>query len=365
MKRLLFILIICFSCISSTFADNYTPDQLKFRSSLMAFLKEEGFSPYIDNTDNSLCFKKEGVVYWIMVGKDTPHFMTFNRSGWSFSGENAIDRDKAIVAANDVNRVVESAKVYCSDKNVVFSVESYSRSSEDYKYVFYANMRSLDSAYSNFKKQYNGNTSSDSSQGGSSDSSPSSYSNVQPSSGGNTIYFDQFNSDNASWKASNEGNIKYSNGKLIITDRKNFGWTMFQHYLPVNLTNRDFEIEFYANYTFKDNYSTINFFFGTSFDTSHHIGMTDWGDGNIRVNGGTYSDDRIYSNKEYAKCEGFVDDGYNKIVIRKVGNKVYAYCNGTLEFSSQLADGIEINSIGFYMSHKHQVQIDYIKVSTL
>ena len=365
MKRLLFILVICLSCISSTFADNYTPEQLKFRSSLMAFLKEEGFSPYIDNSDNSLCFKKEGVVYWIMIGKDTPHFMTFNRSGWSFSGENAIDRNTAIVAANDVNRVVESANVYCSDKYVVFSVESYSRSSEDYKYVFYANMRSLDSAYNTFKKQYNGSSSSDSSQGSSSNSESPSYSNVQPSSGSSTVFLDLFNSDNGLWKATDNGIIKFSDGKMLIADRNNYGYTSFQRYLPINLTNRDFEIEVYAKFISKDTYATINFFFGSSFDKGHTFGLTDWTNSDIRISGGTYKDAKSYSN-EYVKCDGFVDGGYNKLVIRKIGNKVYCYCNGNLFISSRLAnEDIEITSIGFYMSHHHQVQIDYIKVSTL
>jgi hypothetical protein len=361
MKKLLLILVVCLSCISSTFADNYTPEQLKFRSSLMTFLKEEGFSPYIDNSDNSLCFKKEGVLYWIIVGKDTPHFMTFNRSGWSFTGENAIDRNTALKAANDVNRVVESAKTYCSDKNVVFSVESYSRSAEDYKYVFYGNLRSLDSAYNTFKKQYQ-SYSGNSQSGDSGSSYNQSYSNNDNgnSGSGSMIFYDDFSSYSSMWKTDAQSkSLKFTDGYMVCKDYDNNGWTIFSRSLPESLTNSNFTIEYSAKLINRDLYSTMFFFMGSSYETSHTFGLAKMGDYSL-VDGGTYENMHTYAHN--IKPSSYVDGLLNKFVIKKFGNYVSFYCNNSLVFTSKM-ENIEINKIGFFFGHKSEMWIDYIKIT--
>lgn len=321
----------------------------------MAFLKEEGYSPYIDNSDNTLCFKKEGVIYWIAVGKDTPHFMTFNRSGWSFTGDNAIDRDIALKVSNDVNCKVESAKSYCSDKNVVFSVESYSRSSEDYKYVFYANMRSLDGAYNMFKtqyKSYSGNDNQDSS------SSPSSYS----STGGNVVMMDDFSSDNGSWATDGAPKtMKTIDGYLYCKDYESNGWTVFSRSLPLSLTERNFQIEYSAKMINHENYSTMFFYIGESYNVSHCIGVANmasyW-----TVDGGTYKDMHCYV--QNIKIDNYKENDFNQYIVKKINNMLYFYCNGTLVFSSEMKS-LSLTQFGFFFGHKNEMWLDYIKVTTL
>lgn len=157
MKRVFLVLFVCLSCVlSDCLADNPTPAQLKFRSSLMTFLKEEGFAPYIDKDDNSITFKKEGKFYWITIEDESPFFVTFYRGGFSFEGEDGINKVYSILAANDVNRDKKAVKLYCNDKNLKICVESFTRSIEDFKYVFYGSLRSIDGAVDEFIEKYKG-----------------------------------------------------------------------------------------------------------------------------------------------------------------------------------------------------------------
>ena len=59
MRSIRFIVLFaaCVILHSVVQAADLTPEQEKFRSNIIQFLKEEGFSPTIDEDDNSVNFK--------------------------------------------------------------------------------------------------------------------------------------------------------------------------------------------------------------------------------------------------------------------------------------------------------------------
>lgn len=149
-KRILSILFLTALFFVPSYADDYTPEQKTFRSSVMAFLKEEGFAPYIDE-DNSLMFKKEGNLYWINIANDTPLFVEFYRSGL-----NCTDADENLVikACNMVNMNLPSVKTYMNDGTISIVVETFCHSAEEFKYTFYKNIKALDDAYNSVGNYY-------------------------------------------------------------------------------------------------------------------------------------------------------------------------------------------------------------------
>ena len=117
------------------------------------FLQEEGFSPYIDDEDGSLCFKKEGLLYYIYFSGTSPVMAEFHRGGFSYENDNMTD---LLTAANQVN-IKKYIKCYVTQKKYIgFSIESYFNSIEDYKYTFYKNIGILDDGKDYFKEVFNG-----------------------------------------------------------------------------------------------------------------------------------------------------------------------------------------------------------------
>lgn len=155
MRKLTFLLLFVFAAHFVS-ADELTPAQKKCRSNIMEYLKTEGYAPYVDPDDESITFKKEGTTHWITIEENAPFFISFfMASGWALEGENAVDRDYAIVACNEVNRTKKAAKAYCSKKFVYISVELFCASDEEFKSVFYRNLSVLSAAYDGFVEAYN------------------------------------------------------------------------------------------------------------------------------------------------------------------------------------------------------------------
>lgn len=148
--RLLITLLMAVLFVMPSSADDYTPAQKAFRSNLMSFLKDEGFSPFIDE-DNSLSFKKEGILYWIKISEDSPFFIQFHHAGLDCS---TADKKVALVACNITNRDYKCVKAMLYDDYVSIAVELFCHSVEEFKYTFYASIRSLESAYEVLQETY-------------------------------------------------------------------------------------------------------------------------------------------------------------------------------------------------------------------
>lgn len=132
-------------------ADELTPAQLSLRTEILTFVREEGFAPTIDESDNSVTFKKEGVLHWITVGGTGPFYLELHRAG--LDCENA-DRSIVLQAVNEANKKVRSAKAILFDTSVSFAVEVFVHSVEEFKYTFYTCMKELDSAKKKVSEYY-------------------------------------------------------------------------------------------------------------------------------------------------------------------------------------------------------------------
>ena len=156
MKRRLVLLSLIISVgflCATVSAAELDSKQLAFRSEVMGFLREEGFAPRIDTSDESVEFKREGHTYWIYIGEGSPYYITVQRAGISVSED---EKASAILAANECNATKKAAKIYVASNNsVCFVVESFTRSVEDFKYVYYRTMRVLDAAFEQFHEEFN------------------------------------------------------------------------------------------------------------------------------------------------------------------------------------------------------------------
>ena len=149
---LLFVLMFA-SVVLYAQDDDMTQEAKNYRAAFKTFLKEEGFSPYIDDEDGSLCFKREGIQFWIYFSEDSPVYIEFHRAG--LSGEDK-ETTAFYLAANDINKDKRCAKAVVNDNDdVEFTVELYSTSVEQLKGSFYRYLRVMSVAREYFTERYN------------------------------------------------------------------------------------------------------------------------------------------------------------------------------------------------------------------
>lgn len=152
MKQCKLFLLGIFALIAAlpTWAGDLTPAQKQYLDAVATFLRQEGFSPSYDE-DNSLTFKKEGVLYWFDIQDDGPFFISFHRAGL---GAANCDMYAIYRAINDVNTNRKGVKAFYNDGSVILSAEMFLQSANELKRVFYQNIKQLDIAYEEAKEQY-------------------------------------------------------------------------------------------------------------------------------------------------------------------------------------------------------------------
>ena len=143
--------LMAFATAMPSEANELTSEQKAFQSSIVSFLREEGFSPSVDE-DNSINFKKEGVSYWIDIDESAPFYTELHRSGFSCK---TADKDKVIRACNETNRTIKSVKAIMKTTTVSIVLEAFYKTPEEFKYTFYRSIKELDKAYSRCKEEYN------------------------------------------------------------------------------------------------------------------------------------------------------------------------------------------------------------------
>ena len=146
-----FVLALAMLLAASLRADDLTPEQQRYRTALMQFLSEEGYSPSIDEEDD-LVFKKEGELYWFSFSGNSGVYMEFHRAGFGFKDD---QRALLTLAVNESNRTTRCAKAIVNATSVSFAIEIYSHSIEDFKYTFYDYMNCLDTAYDSVIEYFN------------------------------------------------------------------------------------------------------------------------------------------------------------------------------------------------------------------
>lgn len=153
MKRVILITVCCIFSLGEMCAQNtMSAEEVAFRSGVERFLKEEGFVPTIDSDDNSLVFKKEGDRYWMIFMGTSPTYIEFHKAGYDMEGTN---RKNMIEACNKACCETRCAKAYVTKSVVSFTAECYCQTANDFKYIFYRLIDTLDTAKDKVKKYYN------------------------------------------------------------------------------------------------------------------------------------------------------------------------------------------------------------------
>ena len=151
MKKNILLMVLAVISALPLASRELTPEQKAFRSSIMSFIREEGFSPSIDE-DNSLTFKKEGELYWIDIAESSPFYIEFHRSGLKCSDAN---KNIVLQSCNEANKKVKCVKAIMGETSVSLVIELFCHSAEEFKYTFYKSLKELESAYSTVKGYYN------------------------------------------------------------------------------------------------------------------------------------------------------------------------------------------------------------------
>lgn len=135
MKKILLLFVGAFMLFPSLIgAADLTTQQKQLRASIQSFLKEDGFTPSIDQ-DGDLAFKIEGKTYYISISaaNTDPFYVRFSIYH-SYSG--SITKSTITKALVELNRY-KGVKVLCYDENYVISADNFVRDAEEFKVVFY------------------------------------------------------------------------------------------------------------------------------------------------------------------------------------------------------------------------------------
>lgn len=120
-------------------------EQLKLRTELFNFLKEEGFMPELDS-DGDVKFKSEGHTYYISVSKkdENPMYVVLFRS---FNYPEDYSAETLVMATRELN-LYKGVKIVCFNKSFRIGAELYVRNAEPVKSAFYQLKKNIDSAKS-------------------------------------------------------------------------------------------------------------------------------------------------------------------------------------------------------------------------
>lgn len=130
-----------------------TDEQTKAQKALMEHLHTIGMSPSIDAKDNSVCFKKGGVFYWVTFDEGGPVLYTIHRKGLKFDEDPAFKPSCARAACNEVNRK-HNVKCSYNEKRVEFYAQSYAMNPSDYLGGFLRTLNAFSGVDQTFKNTY-------------------------------------------------------------------------------------------------------------------------------------------------------------------------------------------------------------------
>jgi len=131
--------------------------QKKAQQSLIEYLRTKHYSPTIDTQDQSVCFKKNDLLFWVTFeGNTAPLLYTIHREGIKFTtdkdGKEKVSRKREVaqMAANEVT-ARRTVKAFLSrGGRVEFCLPVYAATPEEFQNVF---ERSL-AAFNDIKKTF-------------------------------------------------------------------------------------------------------------------------------------------------------------------------------------------------------------------
>ncbi|WP_298455381.1 hypothetical protein [uncultured Prevotella sp.] len=155
MKTLKIIICLLLAFTASASADNLTPAQKDAQLKLYSYLQKNKYEPSVDTSDNSVCFRRGGVLYWITFEENSPILYTFHRKAFKVgTDESSYKRRPSIIAANEVNRRHKTVKLTVEDKKVDIAIQVYAAKTEDFTAVFSSYFSRFDNVDSDFRNEY-------------------------------------------------------------------------------------------------------------------------------------------------------------------------------------------------------------------
>lgn len=150
-------LIVCFLLFAATSvsAADLTPTQEKAQRSIYSYLAREKYDPTVDTSDNSVCFRRNNVFYWITFDGDSPLLYTFHRKAFKVgTADDTYKRMPSIIACNEVNRKHKTLKLTVEEKKVDIAIQVYAAKPEDFTAVFSKYLSQFGNVYDDFKNEY-------------------------------------------------------------------------------------------------------------------------------------------------------------------------------------------------------------------
>jgi len=123
----------------------------EIQNSVMAYLKEEGFAPSIDE-DGDIRFKKEGDLYYVIIDdkEDNPYYMSIALARGMDEGYNM---QKAISIAYEVQEY-KGVKMKLYNTSILTKSEMFFQDPKHFNAVFYRTTRILLAAMNEFCEKF-------------------------------------------------------------------------------------------------------------------------------------------------------------------------------------------------------------------
>lgn len=155
MKTIRIIVAVIGLCLSmNVMAQNpLTEDGSKAQKALVEHLRTVGLTPSIDTRDNSVCFKSNGVFYWVTFDDNSPVLYTIHRKGLKFDEDSAFKPSCARVACNEVN-LKHKIKCTYKDKRIEFMMQTYAKNPSDFHGGFQRMLAAFKDVDVTFKTTY-------------------------------------------------------------------------------------------------------------------------------------------------------------------------------------------------------------------
>lgn len=155
MKTLKIIICLLLAFTASASAGDLTPAQKDAQLKLYNYLQKKKYEPSVDTSDNSVCFRREGVLYWITFDENSPILYTFHRKAFKVGAdEMSYKRIPSIIAANEVNCKHKTVKLTVEDKKVEIAIQVYAAKTEDFTAVFSSYFSRFEDVDTDFKNEY-------------------------------------------------------------------------------------------------------------------------------------------------------------------------------------------------------------------
>ena len=155
MKTLKTIICLLVAFCATASADDLTTAQKEAQLNLYAYLQKSGYDPSVDTSDNSVCFRRGGVLYWITFDEESPILYTFHRKAFKVGADaTSYKRRPSIMAANEVNRKHKTVKLTVEDKKVDIAIQVYAATTKDFTDVFKSYFAKFKDVDTDFKSEY-------------------------------------------------------------------------------------------------------------------------------------------------------------------------------------------------------------------